>query len=59
VSNHTTPSGSLYEDRPKRQSTPKIAKPMIIHVGDAQKHLDSTQGAYITYLVTTTVKREK
>ncbi|KAI8088737.1 uncharacterized protein BX664DRAFT_385346 [Halteromyces radiatus] len=33
---------------------PKSAKPMIIRIGDAQKHSDGTQGAYVSYLITTT-----
>ncbi|CAO3600428.1 unnamed protein product [Absidia cylindrospora] len=38
--------------------TTKTAKPMIIQIGDAQKLSDGTQGAYVSYLVTTTTSVE-
>ncbi|ORZ25085.1 hypothetical protein BCR42DRAFT_399352 [Absidia repens] len=40
--------GSIYP------TTAKVAKPMIIQIGDAQKHSVGTQGAYVSYLVSTT-----
>ncbi|KAI8341717.1 hypothetical protein BC941DRAFT_414301 [Chlamydoabsidia padenii] len=36
----------------------RIAKPMNIRISDAQKHSDGTQGAYVSYLVTTTTSVE-
>jgi sorting nexin-4 len=36
--------------------TIRTAKPMIIRIGDAQKHSDGTQGAHVSYMITTTVR---
>ncbi|SAL98290.1 hypothetical protein [Absidia glauca] len=38
--------------------TVRTAKPMLIRIGDAQKHSDGTQGAYVSYMVTTTTSVE-